>query len=367
MFSAFLKRAGEQLKNELPFVIYRKPKESLVKGILQKDDQLHYASDYTEKGFVFAPFDKKEQTILLLLDEGLSADFEPKEPSVRTKDRLSREDVEEKEFHLDLIQKGIEYIIAGNLQKVVLSRKIEIGNTESPFSLFNKLLITYSNAFCYLWYHPRVGMWLGATPEILLRAENNRVTTMSLAGTQTYKGNDNPTWGKKELTEQQLVTTYITNVLENKVSDINVSNVESIRAGQLLHLRSKITAKYNNNLDEIICSLHPTPAVCGMPLELAKQFISQNENYHRGFYTGFLGELNHREEIERNRSNRNQENKSYKAIKIATELFVNLRCMQLKEGNVHIYVGGGITKDSDPKKEWLETVAKSNTMLNILD
>lgn len=366
MFSTFLKRAEEQLKNELPFVVYRKPKESTVKGVLQKDDQLHHTADFSEKGFVFAPFDKKGQAVLLSLDEVLNANLSTKETPNKSNKKISGENTEAQEFHLNLVQKAIDHIQAGDFQKVVLSRRIEVGNTESPFSLFHKLISTYAYAFCYLWYHPKVGMWLGATPEILLRTENNKLTTMSLAGTQVFQDVYNPEWDNKELTEQQLVTTYITQVLEDKVLDMQISDVESIRAGQLLHLRSKITAKLKDNLDQILGGLHPTPAVCGMPLQPAKQFILENENYSRDFYTGFLGELNFKQEIERNKSSRNQEYKSYRAIKTTTELFVNLRCMQLKNNNTFIYVGGGITKDSNPTNEWQETVAKSKTMLNIL-
>ena len=92
--------------------------------------------------------------------------------------------------------------------------------------------------------------------------------------------------------------------------------------------------------------MHPTPAVCGLPREVAKIFIQQNENYKRTFYTGFLGELN-----------------------IANQkslLFVNLRCMCIEGEIAEVYVGGGITKDSNAKKEWEETIAKSKTMKKVL-
>jgi isochorismate synthase len=95
----------------------------------------------------------------------------------------------------------------------------------------------------------------------------------------------------------------------------------------------------------LIDALHPTPAVCGLPKESAKEFILENEGYDRSFYTGFLGELS----VE-NRSN----------------LFVNLRCMQVKDATYYIYIGGGITSASVPEKEWEETVAKSKVMLRVL-
>ncbi len=80
----------------------------------------------------------------------------------------------------------------------------------------------------------------------------------------------------------------------------------------------------------LIKKLHPTPAVCGLPLESSKEFILKNENYKRTYYTGFLGELN-----------LTKENKN------TSELFVNLRCMEIKNSSAFIFVGGGITKESN--------------------
>ena len=95
---------------------------------------------------------------------------------------------------------------------------------------------------------------------------------------------------------------------------------------------------------------HPTPAVCGLPAKKAKNFILENENYNREFYSGFLGEIN----IPKSTKNKK------------SHLFVNLRCMSLENNIARIYVGGGITKDSIPEKEWEETVSKSFTMKSVL-
>ena len=92
--------------------------------------------------------------------------------------------------------------------------------------------------------------------------------------------------------------------------------------------------------------LHPTSAVCGMPKAEAMQFILENENYDREFYSGYLGPIN---------------------INNASNIFVNLRSMKICQNTAHIYAGAGITEDSDPEKEWNETEIKMKTMLNILD
>jgi len=366
MFSEFMKRVAGHLAKELPFVVYRKPNADEIIGILQKDNELHYTSDYSEKGFVFAPFNADSAAILLPLDELIKTKCNELEKKANGVDVIMESSAKEMEFHLNLVQKGVQQIKNGKFEKVVLSRKLKVDCLESPIKIFERLISTYPSAFCYLWYHPKIGMWLGATPEILLRVENNRLTTMSLAGTQANIKNENPTWGKKELDEQLMVTNYIAHVLKDKVSSLKVHGVESIRAGNLWHLRTKITAVFHKNLGHVLKALHPTPAVCGMPLPVAQKFIKEHENYNREYYTGFLGELNLKQEIERSPNSRNHENKSYRTIKTKTELFVNLRCMQMAEKKAFVYVGGGITKDSVPGNEWLETIVKSKTILSIL-
>ena len=84
------------------------------------------------------------------------------------------------------------------------------------------------------------------------------------------------------------------------------------------------------------------------------------------FIQVFLGELNIKVSQSRNSNKRNVENNAYSTIKTTSHLFVNLRCMQIKGQNALIYVGGGVTKDSNAKDEWEETVNKAQTMLCVL-
>ena len=364
MFSELLKNVVNHHARNLPFVVYRKPKEQIVRAILQEDSEVHYVKDFTETGFVFAPFDSQEPAVLISSDSICSENYVQQSKTTARAQGSVHIDTSQKEFHINLVKKGIAQIRQDEFKKVVLSRKVKTDCKTTPVDLFLKLLDTYGNAFCYLWYHPKVGTWLGATPEILLKIENQQFTTMSLAGTQKYVENEVPQWGNKELDEQQLVTDYISNALRDSVSDLNIGERESIRAGDLWHLRTKLTGRIEKgSLTKVIQSLHPTPAVCGMPMDATKKFILAKENYNREFYTGFLGELNFKSEKDRSSNSRNQENKAYRSIKNTTTLFVNLRCMQLKKTIAHIYVGGGVTQDSEAEKEWEETVAKSKTML----
>ena len=366
MFKDFIDKVTAQYSKNLPFVVYRKPKEQLVIALFQEDNSLHHLTDFSESGFIFAPFDRQKEIVLLHSDERLEVAATSLKASQNVNIAIEVA-AAQKEFHLNLVKKGIKRIRKSEFEKVVLSRKVEVDCTVSPTELFKRLLANYQNAFCYLWHHPKIGTWLGATPEILLKAENQQITTMSLAGTQEYNGDENPTWGTKELEEQDLVTNYISSALKGKVSNLDISERETIRAGNLLHLRTKLTADYEKGrLGEILIALHPTPAICGMPMIPSKEFILKNENYHRGFYTGYLGELNMKSENKRSSRKRNVENRVYKSIKSTTTFFVNLRCMQLKDDKAIIYVGGGVTKDSNADKEWEETLAKTNTMLRVL-
>lgn len=366
MFIDLIQKAENSLSTAKPFVLYRKPKETKVVGVFQDSDTLHFIKDYSESGFVFAPFNAEKETILVHADEREEAIFE----SITKANNKSNIVVAntDKEFHINLIKKGIIGIEKDEFQKVVLSRKIDVETQKTAIELFVDLLSTYSNAFCYLWYHPKVGTWLGATPEILLQIERKQLKTMSLAGTQKYTGDNTPVWGNKELEEQELVTQYIAQALATEVDDLKISETESVRAGNLLHLRTSVNGKLKNAaIENVVHALHPTPAVCGLPKNTTKAFILQNENYDRAYYTGFLGELNLKEENLRSNNRKNRENQVYKAIKNTSALYVNLRCMQLKNTTASIYVGGGITKESDPIKEWEETVAKSDTMLRVLN
>jgi len=186
---------------------------------------------------------------------------------------------------------------------------------------------------------------------------------MSLAGTQKYVDTIDVSWGEKERKEQKIVTEHIVKSLDG--FDVEVSETYTRKAGNLLHLCNDIKGNLpqENNLKELLEKLHPTAAVCGLPREEVLEFIIKEEGYDRSFYTGFLGELNFNEDdntsLDKSTSKTSQSN-----------LFVNLRCMELKE-NQHaaavIYVGGGVTLESDPLSEWHETVQKSLIMKSVIN
>jgi len=148
------------------------------------------------------------------------------------------------------------------------------------------------------------------------------------------------------------VTDFIVKRLREFTASVVVSEPYSLKAGSIWHIKTDISGvlKDNSTLEEVIDTLHPTPAVCGLPKKKSKAFIIENENYDRTFYTGFLGELN----------------STFAGADASSDLFVNLRCMQIQETKAILYMGCGITKESIPEKEWEESVNKSMTMKRVL-
>jgi len=363
---SFFQELSKQFDNKLPFVAYRKPNEALVKGILQSDTTIHTVTDYSESGFVFAPFDTDKQILLTPFENCIETLFEETEETDNAIPIINN--LEDKAQHIKLVKKGVDAIDKTNLNKVVLSRMVECSlEMNTPIDLFKNALGEYANAFVYLWYHPEVGCWLGATPEVLLQTRNNQFKTMALAGTQLYE--KGITWEPKEQEEQQIVTDYIAEKLLTKDFCFTVSDPYTIKAGGLAHIRSDFNGRFSSisataDLRKLIHLLHPTPAVCGYPTEFAKDFILKNEGYDRCFYTGFLGELNISSKRKNNR--RNTENNAYRFITNSSNLYVNLRCMELNDSYVSIYVGGGVTASSDAEREYIETCNKMNTMKKLI-
>jgi len=344
----FFQKVQGQLDEKLPFVIYKKPDSDRVEGLLQTNDSLFQTEEFTEKGFVMASFDGNEK---VLIPENQSEKI--------TENHIKQNETDaflpEKTFTLhakndfeDLVQKGIAAINNKDFSKVVLSRTeiLELPEFDT-IAIFEKLINAYPSAFCYCFFHPKTGFWFGATPEKLLQVKNNKFQTMALAGTQQFNDIEEVIWDHKEKEEQQFVTDFILENLENVTSDIAISNPYTYRAGNLLHIKTDIEGAINEDstLKKVLDILHPTPAVCGLPKGAAKAFILANEGYDRSFYSGFLGELD---------------------PDGLTDLYVNLRCMEIKDHRAHLYMGCGITKNSIPEKEFEETVNKSMTMKKIL-
>ncbi|MBB4801946.1 isochorismate synthase [Flavobacterium nitrogenifigens] len=349
----FFSKTKQHYNKNLPFVIYSKPNAESLYGLLQQNNSLYKITDYTEKGFVFASFDERQ---LILIPENES-EIITSEKETTSFNSIEIDDLSfdpEAKFQYEyLVAQGIQAIKNEEFKKVVLSRSEEVLLSEFDFiETFQHLVQLYPATFCYCFFHPNVGFWMGATPEKLLKANGNVFETMALAGTQKDSNQSEIIWQQKEKDEQQFVTDFIVKRLREFAASVVVSEPYSLKAGSIWHIKTDISGvlKENSTLEEVIDTLHPTPAVCGLPKKKAKAFIIENEKYDRTFYSGFLGELN----------------SSFNEGKASSDLFVNLRSMQILENKAILYMGCGITKESIPEKEWEESVNKSMTMKRVL-
>lgn len=311
-------------------------------------DENLYSTDnnYDEKHIAFYPFEGLE------IDEhpGKIVEINPKDFDKLTfsDESLPTDEnkfvAETKDDYLQNLEKVIEVIKENQLPKLVYSRRkifTEFREIDLKKS-FENLCQSYPNAFRYIFINEK-NAWMGAFSEVLgkFNKKTHSFETMSLAGTLPVS----ESWSEKEIEEQKPVTKYIRNILKNYAEESEESATYDHISGNIKHLRTDFKAKIKTkHLDEIIRQLHPTPAVCGIPKDFCKEKIRELEKFPRELYAGY--------------------------IKIETEetvyYFVNLRCCKLYRDSVHAFVGGGITAQSNPEKEWRETELKSEAILKNL-
>lgn len=357
--SALFQKINEQFNSKLPFVCYCKPNSCKIIALFQKNEEL-FLLEKASTGFAFVSFDNEKKYLIPENQSDVYVETVNDLDCIFSNYKEYKTDETAKNNFENLVKKALQEIEKGSFEKVVLSRKelIDLVNFQLEL-VFNSLISNYPTAFNYCFYHPKVGFWMGATPEQLAKIENNKIKTVALAGTQLFTDLQNVSWEEKEIKEQQTVTDFIVNALQTVSSEVTKTEPYSFQAGSIVHIKTDIEATLNSQLDvsNIIDLLHPTPAVCGFPIEIAKEFVLTKEGYEREFYAGYLGEWN----------------KDFLTYKEGSfDLFVNLRCMKLgmdsklKVTQAQLFIGCGINSGSDPEKEFLETVNKSQTLKKIL-
>lgn len=331
----------------------------------------------SQPGFLFAPFDPGERKIFLPADEFfVCEDGVLKEGTLPT---LAETDDAAPEFKINprihysrpfpegqasdqahyeqLVEQCRDAVIGGTFEKLVASRykEVELTSQFDLATLFLALGSKYPNAMVSVFSSLETGTWIGATPETLVKLDSNQhFHTAAVAGTQPFvPGTDlkSITWNQKEIEEQALVERYIISCLKKiRLREFDEYGPKTVIAGNVVHLRTDfevdmLATRYPQLGSVMLQLLHPTSAVCGMPLEASLAFLKKHEGYSRQYYSGYLGPVR---------------------VGGETQLFVNLRCMQLGTKTARLYAGGGVLGDSDPEKEWQETELKMNTLLDII-
>ena len=330
-------------------------------------------------GFIFSPFDNEKSKLFLkgdlifsfkhgeLLNEGYSG-VDPleiphqqssasKNPAYYFNPDLHIKSTEKNDY-TKLVKKCLIAISEGTLEKIVPSRRqsFPLPSDFDPLTIFNRLCETYPHAFVSLVSTPETGTWIGATPELLVNIDQNmKFKTVALAGTKVFQQGINlksVAWTQKDIEEQAMVSRYIINCFKKiRLREYVEQGPRTTVAGNLIHLKTDyevdmVATNFPQLGSAMLNLLHPTSAVCGMPLENSLKYLKENEGYDREYYSGYLGPVNIRNE---------------------SNIYVNLRCMQVQKTQAWCFAGAGITADSEPEQEWKETEMKMNTLLQVLN
>ncbi|AZI67537.1 hypothetical protein EIB71_07615 [Kaistella daneshvariae] len=312
-------------------------------------DQILTAEDSsTENAVSFISFDGAEKIDFKGKIHEISRSEFLKNPvfSENISEILNSFKTEKKDDYTAKISRVIGFVKKENLQKLVISRRklVDFENRKLNLSqTFLNLCETYPNAFVYLFLKDGI-CWIGAFSELLgkFNKENGEFETMSLAATLPLHEN----WSAKEIEEQKPVTDFLKNTLSSFTENVLQSETYDHISGNIKHLRTDFKANVEaENVEKIIEALHPTPAVCGIPKDFCKNAILEFESSARKFYAGYIKVENSAE----------------------IQYFVNLRCAEVFNNAALLYVGGGITADSSPEKEWQETELKAEAILKNLE
>ena len=326
-----------KLTEKESFVIYRKPHSKeifIATGIWLPLEALS-----NDLQFILCEF-PNDNPIYLKGNKSILNETIEVTNSQKTKAPLSFD----KNEYLKTAKEYIDLCTNGNLKKIILSRVISsINTTKNIYSVFEKLCNKYDHSFNYLLNHPKLRMWMGASPEELISGNSKKFSTTALAGSKKWSTSLN--WTKKEIEEQQYVKNYIEDKLKNHTTNsICDSDLETVKAGDIAHLKSTFKFKTHKTILDLVNELHPTPAISGYPVEKSIKEILKNEPHSRSLYCGYIGE----------------------ASKESADLYVNLRCTKIDISSFYIYVGGGITNLSNADDEWEETKIKSKTLLSVI-
>lgn len=309
-----------------------------------------------QQGFLFAPFVASSSTpILFFPGQPISHDLAelpnslPPAHIVQPIASPSAVRAQERELYHHTFSAVHQHVASAHVAKIVLCRQTTLLGPSAQYALayFHRAVALNPALFVALIVLPNGQAWLMATPELLLHANGEQMSTMALAGTMKIETEAHPLWSQKNTDEHNVVADYIANVLEPYAANIQREGPLTINAGVVMHLQTRFTfsSKPNITFAHVAQALHPTPAVCGLPKAETLNIIQSLEPTPRLYYSGFAGPISPTEQ----------------------NLFVSLRCMRLKSNQATLFAGGGIMPQSVEQEEWDETEAKLSTMRQTLN
>lgn len=261
----------------------------------------------------------------------------------------------EKAGWIDLIKLATQTIAGEDLDKVVLARATDLQFSQSVNAAAVMASSRRLNLNCYHFFMAFSAdtAFLGSSPERLYRRRDTALRTEALAGTVANHPEDHRAWqlgdwlmkDDKNQRENMLVVEDICQRLQGCTQTLDVLPPQVLRLRKVQHLRRCIWTELNQ-ADDTLClmQLQPTAAVAGIPRELAREFIQQNEPFEREWYAGSAGYLSLRQ----------------------SEFCVSLRSAQISANVVRLYAGAGIVRGSDPEQEWQEIDNKAAGLRTLL-
>lgn len=375
------------LESEFPVAFWKLPGSDQRQVLVEFTSHLSpvkLSLDSTHSGFAFAPFVNPGNKNTLLIKPDFYYNFTNQQLTLNnsfekekfitkfltsisgsnpTADithlpKSTSSDSANKDQYKNTVTQALKAIQENEFKKVVLARKKGIALPENfdPVKAFDHLCKDQFNSFVSLVFIPQTGLWIGASPELLVSINKQNIfKTTSLAGTQKFQEGEelsNAVWTQKEIEEQALVSRYIISCFKTiRLREYEEDGPKTVRAGNMIHLQTDFLVDINevnfSDLGTVMLDLlHPTSAVCGMPKEGALTFINSQEQLDRKFYSGFIGPVN---------------------IDHESHIFVNIRCAEIGSKNATLYSGAGITAGSNPDKEFDETELKMGMMESILN
>ena len=255
------------------------------------------------------------------------------------------------------VARAVELIRGGEMQKIVLAREVQVHapGQYDPAAVFGVLRAEFPSCFVFCVGRGESTL-VAASPELLVRREGHRVSTLALAGSTRRSADpavddhlgEQLLRSQKDREEQAIVVRRIERTLRQHALWVTATpEPVLVRVANIQHLGTPIRAQLARPLDaiELLELMHPTPAVGGEPLARARPLIPALEGLDRGWYAGPVGWTD------------------------ATgdgEFCVALRCALLNRDVARCYAGVGVVKDSDPCAELAETEVKLAALLPLL-
>ena len=279
-----------------------------------------------------------------------------RKPNLKIKDIKVKSNTSKNRF-LAMVNKAKKYIKLGDIFQVVLSQRFEAKLTKRPIDIYKKLRVTNPSPFMFFFNFNDFQI-IGASPEILVRLRDNKITVRPIAGTRprgkTLKEDrfyeKDLLQDKKELSEHLMLLDLGRNDA-GKVSKINsVKVTESFiieKYSHVMHIVSNVVGKYNKKFSKFKSLLAGFPAgtVSGAPKIRAMEIIDELEITKRKVYAGGIGYFSANGEF---------------------DTCIALRTAVAKNKKFYVQAGAGIVADSKPKNEYEETVNKAKALINAL-